>query len=466
MAGMGHEDQFPPPSLNGRWWSGEATFVGMGSKEDDAPTAAIAAALSNRLSFVVMRATAAVQTPASSTPSTTCITAICAAEILGLAGYSIVPALLPQIMEAWSLDGTLGGWLAGIISAGYMLGVIPLVAATDRMPARTVYLASAVLSVLSSFGLSLADAFVPALFFRALTGIGLAGMYMPGLRALTDGIEGPRRARVAALYTSSFTIGTVLSFAMGYVGIAWGWRAAFRVAAIAGFAGLVIAWAMMPQSPVNRAREKSFFPLRAVLKNRDAVVLTVAYTATIWGAVGLRQWVVVFLGFCAGEPTRTDWTMLSVPALINLLGVPAGLWGNELAIRFGLRLTAILVFIASAIIVGFFGFAALLPSLVTVLAALTVGFIVQGNFSNLSSGLLAVVVPHYAGATMALFSCIGFGGGFFGAVLFGFMLESFGGASQLGAWVAGFGTSGAACLIGAAATALLSREVAQRAEQT
>jgi hypothetical protein len=32
---------FPLPSLNGRSWSGEPTFAGMGGKEDDAPEAAI-----------------------------------------------------------------------------------------------------------------------------------------------------------------------------------------------------------------------------------------------------------------------------------------------------------------------------------------------------------------------------------------------------------------------------------------
>src|SRR5579862_5412652 len=121
------------------------------------------------------------ESPTSATVSTTCIFAVCAAEILGLAGYSIVPALLPQLMDAWSLNGTQAGWLAGIISGGYMLGVIPLVTATDRIPARTVYLASAALSTIATFGLAFSNALGPALVFRALTGLGLAGMYMPGL---------------------------------------------------------------------------------------------------------------------------------------------------------------------------------------------------------------------------------------------------------------------------------------------
>jgi len=59
---------------------------------------------------------------------------------------------------------------------------------------------------------------------------------------------------------------------------------------------------------------------------------------------------------------------------------------------------------------------------------------------------------------MALYSCIGFGGGFVGTVLFGFTLDSFGGTNQLAAWIASFATSGIACLIGAAASARLSQE--------
>ena len=55
---------------------------------------------------------------ATAAPSAPVVAAICAAEILSLAGLSIVPALLPQFIEAWSLTNTQAGWLAGITSAG------------------------------------------------------------------------------------------------------------------------------------------------------------------------------------------------------------------------------------------------------------------------------------------------------------------------------------------------------------
>jgi hypothetical protein len=58
---------------------------------------------------------------------------------------------------------------------------------------------------------------------------------------------------------------------------------------------------------------------------------------------------------------------------------------------------------------------------------------------------------------MALYSCIGFGGGFAGTLLFGVALDQFGGAARLAAWVAAFATCGIACLAGGIATALLLR---------
>jgi MFS family permease len=91
-----------------------------------------------------------------------------------------------------------------------------------------------------------------------------------------------------------------------------------------------------------------------------------------------------------------------------------------------------------------------------------VGFIVQGNFSNLTSAVLAVAAPRYRGATIGLYSCIGFGAGFLGTLLFGVTLDQFGGTSQLAAWTLSFGTCGLACLAGAAATMLLSRDLWRR----
>jgi predicted MFS family arabinose efflux permease len=399
-------------------------------------------------------------------PTVSIVAAVCGAEILSVAGYSTVPALLPQFIDAWSLTNTQAGWLAGIVSAGYMLAVVPLVSLTDRQPARLIYLASSALSALSCFGVALCDSLLPALGFRAVAGIALAGMYMPGLQALTHGVDGTMRARIAAWYTSSFTIGASVSFLLGRVGTLLGWRSAFVLAGVLSTAGVVIAWAALPPADPEITKEpRPVLDIRPVLGNRDALVLIFGYAAAIWGSVGLRQWIVVFLTFCAADQAGVSaqaWIILAVGALISFLGVPAGLLGNELSIRYGLRSIATLVFLLSAFAGGLFGFTAVLPYIAVLCLSVVVGFIVQGNFSNLTSGVLAVATPQHRGTTIGLYSCVGFGGGFIGTLLFGVTLDQFGGTSQLGAWILSFGTCGLACLAGAAATIFLSRDVWQR----
>ena len=393
------------------------------------------------------------------------VAAICAAEILGVAGYSIVPALLPQFIEAWSLTNTQAGWFAGMVSAGYMFAVIPLVSLTDRWPAWRIYLASSTLSALSCFGIALCDSLLPALGFRALAGVAMAGMYMLGLQALTHGVEGTVRARIAAWYTSSITIGASLSFLFGRVGTLLGWRSAFVVAGTLGAVSVLIAWAALPRDSRHEQETRPLLDFRPVLANRDALLLIIGYAAVIWGCVGLRQWIVVFLTFCAGDQATVPaqaWIILIVGALISFLGVPAGLIGNELSIRYGLRNIASLVFLLSAIAGGLFGFTAMLPYVAVLGLSVVAGSIVQGNFSNLTSGVLAVAVPQYRGATIGLYSCIGFGAGFLGTLLFGVTLDQFGGTSHLAAWIWSFGTCGLACLAGAAATIFLPRNIWER----
>ena len=86
------------------------------------------------------------------------------------------------------------------------------------------------------------------LLFRTLAGIALAGTYMPGLRALTDGLDGPRRARVSAFYISSFTIGASVSFLLCRAGLIFGLRTVFVAAGLLGILATALAWTALPRA--------------------------------------------------------------------------------------------------------------------------------------------------------------------------------------------------------------------------
>jgi hypothetical protein len=181
--------------------------------------------------------------------------------------------------------------------------------------------------------------------------------------------------------------------------------------------------------------------------------------------LGLRQWIVVFLTVCAGDQAGVAahaWIIPVVGALISFLGVPAGLIGNELSIRYGSRTIATLVFLLSALAGGLLGFTAMLPYITVLGLSVIAGFIVQGNFSNLTSGSSQSPLPSTGGRRSGCIPASALAPHSSARSCSAFTLDQFGGISQLAAWIVGFGTCGLACLAGAAATMFLPRDVWKR----
>src|SRR5207244_11834949 len=115
------------------------------------------------------------------------IRAIVAAQMLAQIGAFALPALLPGYIDRWDLSKTEAGWLVGIFFAAYVVMVPVLVALTDRIPVRRVYLFGTGLTALSHFGFALiADRFWIGFSLRMLPGIGWAGPCIPGRTAIAD----------------------------------------------------------------------------------------------------------------------------------------------------------------------------------------------------------------------------------------------------------------------------------------
>jgi MFS family permease len=383
--------------------------------------------------------------------------------VLGLAGYSAVPALLPQFVSIWSLSNAQAGWLAGAFFLGYMCAVVPLVALTDHLAPRRIYLASAVLNLAYYFGFATVGGLNGALALQFLGGVALAGMYMPGLRAITTEARSATRARTVAWYTSSFTVGAALSFMfMGQAAGLLGWHSAFIAAGLCAAAALLLSAVALPSgaSP-SQGGSPRLSDLPKVLRNRQVLGFIIAYAAVIWSTVGVRNWIVLFLYSSPSHravPPSEDWLTLGTATIVNLLGVPAALLGNELSIRFGLRRTAAAIFFLGAATGGLFGFAAPLPFYVLVGLALICAFIVQGNFANLTAGLLGAAEPERTGLTVAVYSFTGFAGSFLGPLVFGSTLDRFGGSGSVMGWGLAYGTCGLASIAGAFSLLLLVRE--------
>ncbi len=366
------------------------------------------------------------------------VTAMCTAEVIGMLGTSTFAALLPDFIRAWGLTNTEAGWISAIFLGGYAVAVPVLVSLTDRVDPRRIYLLSTVLGAVASLGFALfAEDFWSAMLFRALAGVGLAGTYMPGLKALSDRIEGPQQARAIAFYTASFGIGTAISFLLsGEIGARAGPAWAFGAAAIGSAAAfLLVIRVLRPRAPdPATVPTTALLDFRPVLRNRSTLAYTFCYAVHNWELFALRSWVVALLAFTQAKHAADTgvFTPTVVATALTLLGVWASITGNELAMRFGRRRLIFLVMSGSALLCAFLGFASGLSYMLVAALCLLHGITVAGESAAVTAGAIGTASPGYRGATMALHSTLGFSFAFLGPLAFGWILDLAGGESVLG----------------------------------
>jgi MFS family permease len=372
----------------------------------------------------------------------TVVAALCAAEILSTVTFAMFPALQPMLRAEWNLSNTAAGWISGIYYAGYMLAVPILTGLTDHVDARRVWLGSAALTLVAAVAFStIAAGMWTAIACQFLAGIGLAGTYMPGLKLLADATEGGRQARFISLYTTSFTVGTSVSFyVVGALTAAVDWRVAVLVAAAGPALAIVVVAGIVPAHAARGFDWRALWALdfKPVVRSSRSMRIVFTYAAHMWELFAFRAWLVPFLTFTdALHGVAGGIRPTTVAAVVSLIGVPSSIVGNELGARFG-RARVITVVMASAIGMSVLvGLSSQLSWAVVVLACGLYGLLVTADSAALTSGVIASAPAQVRGATMAVHSMIGFAGAFAGSLVVGGVLDAFGGQSVF-SWTLAF----------------------------
>jgi predicted MFS family arabinose efflux permease len=368
------------------------------------------------------------------------IVAMCVGQVGNLLPHVVVPAIMAQhLMPLWKLSGSEAGMMASAYTFGYMLAVPVLATLTDRIDARLVLLCGSALSALATIAFGFfADGLVTATILWGIAGIGFAGAYMPGLKALTDRLPPGDLSRAVTFYTSSFSFGVGMSFLVSQLAAdGLGWRSAFFVTGVCPIAMIVACILMQPHKP--QPASAKLIDFGPVFRNRTALGYIFGYGAHCFELYGIRTWIVGFWTFVvaqnAGQPLPSA---IAVSVVFTILAMPASIFGNEAAIRFGRHRAITVVMIASALVAVAIGLTAgaspwlLLPLLAVY--AITV----NGDSGALTSGMAGAADPAVRGATMAMHSTIGFGLSAAGAWGIGVALDAAGGPMSASGWLAAF----------------------------
>ncbi len=379
---------------------------------------------------------------------------LCTAEILSMTGFATYPALLPLLQDTWGLSNSAAGFVSGIFFGGYMAAVPVLVASTDRIDARRIYILSTMIACAGSLLFAFfARGLISALLFQAIVGAGLAGTYMPGLRLLTEHFKGATQSRGVAFYTASFGFGSTASLLLAGALQTLGWRWAFGLAAVGPLiAGPLVFLSFPPVSPKpSEAKQVALLDFRPVLRNRPAMGYILGYAAHSWELFGLRSWMPAFFAFSLGlthSHSEPLFAAVALAAWVNLLGPPASILGNEVAVRRGRRKYIMVVMSVSGALALGIGFSAPLPIWIVFALMAVYYMLVAGDSAALTAGLVSEAEPGRRGASMALHSLIGFGAGFVAPLAFGAVLDLTGGNERVSSWGLAFASLGILALGG------------------
>ena len=382
---------------------------------------------------------------------------VCAAQVLVQLGAGYWPVMLPDMLQRWRLSNSEAGWITSAFYAAYMVSVPVLVTLTDRIDAKRVYLfgVGCTMAAHVAFG-ALADGFWSALALRALAGLGWAGTYMTGLKLLADQVDARLMSRAVTGHAASIGISGAASYVVGdLLAHEFGWRLAFASAGLtAAIAWLTVALLVPAAAAASArpARPGALFDFRPVLRNRSALAYSLAYCVHTLEMNALRGWGVAFLAWVAAR-SATGPSVLS-PALVittlGLLGTFTSVVGNEAAIRFGRRrlvAVAMLLSIGMALAIGIAGID---DYRIAVVLIVLYGMAIWLDSSSLTAGAAGAADPARRGATLAVHSTLGYGGGFIGPLAIGWTLDSAGGMSPVG-WALSFALIAALMLAALAA---------------
>jgi len=368
------------------------------------------------------------------------IVGMCMAQLGSLLPHVVVPSILAQfLIPEWKLSGAQAGLLAGSFMAGYMFAVPVLATLTDRIDARRILLAGSLLSAAATFAFGVfAQGLYSGMVLWSLAGIGFAGAYMPGLKALTDRLAPGDLSRAVTLYTSSYSIGVGLSFLTAQLVAEFiGWRAAFWITAAGPLIMVAVCLLLRPVTP--KPAQGRLLDFRPVVRNKPAMGYVLGYGAHCFELYGIRTWIVAFWTFVAAQNAGDSvLTPIVVSVLFSFLAMPSSILGNELALRIGRHRALTIIMTASAIVAVVIGLSAdrspwvLLP-LIAIYAVT-----VPADSGALTSGMAMAANPDNRGATMALHSTVGFGISALGSWGVGVALDAAGGPLAPSGWLAAF----------------------------
>ncbi len=386
--------------------------------------------------------------------------------------YANYPTAIPILKAEWALTNADAGVIYFMFYVGYVFASAVLTGATDYVSARTIYLFSAAwLGLTNLLFPLLAEGMWTAALLRCAAGVGLAGVFGPGLRTVAEHAPAKMRAKMVSGYAFCFTFSVSVSmFLTGYLLPDFGWRLTFAAGSLGPLLGVLMVWFWVPDPGRERAggAQKFAFPRLPL----SCWVLIGCYIMHRWEMFAFRGWGVTFLAssFMAHGLSRARAVDDAATALACMIALSAfsnfiGAWCAD---RFG-RLPSIgASLLLSGAVTFVMGFLFRAPTPVLLGMAFFWALVMATDASVFLVVMSEIAPKRHLGTALGCLAGFGFLFGALSSVEVGYVLDvtnpGSGGEALPVEWSAAWASVGVAVWIGFAGIVWLSRIMRARAQ--
>jgi len=394
---------------------------------------------------------------------------LCLVQLLIMMVFINYSAVLPQLKDEWGMNNTMAGSILSVYQLGYILSGVVLSALTDRFNTRNIFVASALWSASANLLFALyAHDYASALVLRALTGVGMGGTYMPGIKLVAERFAARERGRAIGIYVGSLMLGASLSLALtGWLSALLGWRDAFLAGSACVYLGTALSLLVFRgYRPVLHPRPPARKGLAAeTLGNRPALLMILGYASHMWEMYGMRGWIAPFftaslVAHGVARGSAPGWAATAAALAIGVGALSTALTGS-LSDRLGRTRTISAVMAGSACCSFCFGWLINWHPAYALAFGLVYGFLVSAESPVFSTALTELVSPAYLGAAMGMQSLIGYSLAMVSPTVFGWALDLARNLHPLGGfsvdWGIAFATAGLGGVAGPVFMYLLRR---------
>jgi ACS family hexuronate transporter-like MFS transporter len=256
------------------------------------------------------------------------LVAVCATLAMSVSyvDRQVIAAIGASVRRALEIDAAQFGWLAAAFSMAYLVAAPLSGLVVDRVGARRGLVAAMVTWSLVSAAHALVPTFAALFVLRVFLGVAEAPSFPAAAQSVRRALpEGDRSAAFGLLFTGS-SIGAAIAAPLAIsLDVAFGWRAAFLIASVAGMVWLPVwlvvtapksvrsALATAGESPVARPRGLLFDP--AVHR---AVILVLASAPAL---MFMYIWAPQYFELGRGVPKASLPHYLWLPPLMADLGM-------------------------------------------------------------------------------------------------------------------------------------------------